>query len=291
MSAKTSKHRLTAYILLLINSVLWGFSPPIIKYSLQFISPNLFLFYRYLLATLIFFPIFLIYKTKNTHPINHKHHLLLALLGTPLTLLPLFYGLAASTSIESSIIESSAPIFVFLGGLVYLKEKAKPKEWLGVLLAIAGTILLTVYPLLNHTTSTLSMKGNLLIVLSNLVWAAFLILSKKDHIDPIFLSFYSFLVSIPFFLFLVLNSHQGFVLNSQAIPGITYMAIAGSIIAFWAYQAGQKYIEASEAAIFSYLKPVFTIPLAYLWLKEPFTPLATISILIIVLGVYLSEKK
>ncbi len=288
-----SKNRYIAYALLLLNSALWGFSPPIIKYSLQFISPNLFLFYRYILATLIFFPIFLFYRTKVKHQkINISHHITLALLGTPLTLLPLFYGLMASTSIESSILESSAPIFVILGGVLYLKEKIKTREWIGISIAFFGTLVLSFYPLFTTGLSALSIEGNLLIILSNIIWAAFLLLSKKDHVDPIYLTFYSFLLSIPFFLFLSLTClNKTFYLNPQALPGILYMAIGGSIVAFWAYQEGQKRIEASEAAIFTYLKPVFTIPLAFLWLKEPFTPLAIISTTIIILGVYLSERR
>lgn len=287
-----SKNRLSAYSLLLLNSALWGFSVPIIKYSLQFTSPALFLFYRYLLATVVFFPFFLLYKVKNQNlKIDHKRHILLAILGTPLTLLPLFYGLMASSSIESSILESSVPIFVILGGLVYLKEKVKPSEWLGVLVALSGTLILSLSPLLGSGFSALSIKGNLLIILGNVVWATFLILSKKDHTNPIYLSFYSFLLSIPFFLFLALSNHGNLSLNSLSLPGIIYMAIGGSIIAFWAYIEGQKRIEASEAAIFTYLKPVFTIPLAYFWLKEPFTPIAIVSTVIIIFGVYLSEKQ
>lgn len=286
--------RFKAYSFLLLNAALWGLAVPIIKYSLNFTSPSVFLFYRYTLATLIFFPIFLYYKTRVKHKkINLQHHLVLALLGTPLTLLPLFYGLMASTAIEGSIIESTSPIFVILGGLVYLKEKVNPKEWIGTLIALGGTLLLILEPLfLGHTVANLSIRGNLLIILSNLIWATFLILSKKDHLDPIYLSFFSFLVSIPFFLVITLTQNNGLPLvNPQALPGILYMAIGGSIIAFWAYQEGQKLIKASEAAIFSYLKPVFTIPLAYIWLKEPFTPLAMISTAIIISGVYFSEKK
>lgn len=286
-----SNSRYTAYALLLLNSALWGFSVPIIKNALQFTSPPLFLFYRYLLATIVFFPFFLIYKAKVKHQkINHLHHIILAIIGTPLTLLPLFYGLSVSSSIESSILESSAPIFVVLGGLVYLKEKIHSKEWLGVGIALVGTLLLTIHPLFGTLPNSLSVQGNLLIILSNIFWACFLLISKKDHVNPVYLSFYSFLLSIPFFLFLALTNHGSLTLNSHALFGIIYMAIAGSIIAFWAYIEGQKRIEASEAAIFSYLKPIFTIPLAYVWLKEPFTTVAVISTIIIIFGVFLSEQ-
>lgn len=286
------KTRFKAYSFLLLNAALWGLAAPIIKYSLNFTSPSQFLFIRYLVATLIFFPIFLLYIARHHQKINYKRILVLALLGTPLTLLPLFYGLSATTSIEASILESSSPIFVILGSLIYLKETVTKKEWSGILIAVAGTLLLAAQPLFSGSSlSSLSIKGNLLIILSDMIWASFLILSKKNHIDPIILTFASFLVSIPFFLILVLYEHTGFAVDSRAVPGILYMALGGSIIAFWAYVQGQKLIEASEAAIFTYLKPAFSIPLSIIWLKEPFTLLTLIATAIIISGVYLSENR
>lgn len=292
MSARLSLNRQKAYSLLLLNSILWGFSPPIIKHSLNFINPTVFLFYRYLIASFAFFPIFLFYKAKyRPHP-NLPRHLFLALLGTPLTLLPLFYGLAASTSIESSILQATNPIFVLVGSLVYLHEKINKNEKVGAILAILGTSLLVFYPLL-FTKSNLSFtaSGNILIILSNIIWASFLILSKKNHIDPIYLSFLSFIVSLPFFLGLAIFNHLPLNLPAESSFGVFYMGLCGSIIAFWAYQQGQKLIEASEAVIFTYLQPVFGIPLAFLWLHENLKLATFISLALIVLGVYISEKR
>jgi len=290
--ASKSSFRYIAYAFLLLNSALWGFSAPIIKYSLNFASPSAFLFYRFIIASLIFLPFFLIHKSRTKHKTNKSQLIILALLGTPLTLLPLFEGLKLTTSIEASILESSSPIFTVLGGLLFLKEKVKPKEWTGLMLAILGTILLAVEPLLHgQMVSLTSFKGNLLIILSNIVWATFLILSKKDKIDSIYLCFYSFLISIPFFFLLSFNEGGLGQITTRALPGILFMAIGGSIIAFWAYQEGQKRIEASEAAIFTYLKPLFSIPLSIDWLKKPFSPVTIIATAIIVSGVYISEKK
>lgn len=290
-----SQSRFKAYSFLLLNACLWGFAAPIIKYSLNFTTPALFLFYRYLIATFIFFPIFLLHRARTSPhapKTNFKWLITLALLGTPLTLLPLFYGLHATTSIEASILESSSPIFIILGSLVILKETLKPREWLGFFIAVGGTLLLALEPLLSgQPLTSLSLKGNLLVIISDLIWAAFLIYSKKIHIDPIKLTFTSFVISIPFFLVMVLVEKSGFSLAPAAVPGIVYMAIGGSIIAFWAYQEGQLLIEASEAAIFTYLKPAFSIPLSILWLREPFTPLTMIATIVIISGVYLSEKR
>jgi drug/metabolite transporter (DMT)-like permease len=285
-------NRYYAYFLLLVNTALWGISGPIIKYSLQFISPPLFLFYRYLFATLIFLPIFLLYRSKTKKQIDHQKTLLFALLGTPICLLPLFYGFNLTSALEASILESTSPIFTVILCVLFLKEVLKPKERQGLILALIGTFIIALEPLLTSSGHIkLSIEGNLLIILSNLIWTAFLLLSKKFKTDPVYLSFYSFVVSIPFFLFVSFSQSSSLALSSLALPGILFMAIGGSIIAFWAYQEGQKRIEASEAAVFTYLKPAFAIPLSILWLKEAFSPIAILATILIIIGVYISEKR
>lgn len=286
------KNRTLAYSILLLNTALWGFSAPIIKYSFRFISPSLFLFYRYIFAATLFLPIFLLYRSRTKHHIDHPKTLILALLGTPLVLLPLFYGLNQTTALEASILESTSPIFTILMCLLFLKETLKPKERKGLALAIIGTFLIVLEPLITgHNHIRLSVQGNLLIILGNIIWTVFILLSKKFKTNPIYLTFYSFVISIPFFYFISATGSLSFSLNPQALPGILYMAIGGSIIAFWAYQEGQRRIEASEAAVFTYLKPAFAIPLSIIWLKEAFSPVAILATVLIVVGVFVSEKR
>jgi drug/metabolite transporter (DMT)-like permease len=286
------KNRNFAYAILLLNTALWGFSAPIIKHSFQFVSPSIFLFYRYVFASALFLPIFLLYWSRTKHHIDHVRTFLLALLGTPLCLLPLFYGLNLTTAIEASILESSSPIFTILMCLLFLREKVLPKEWKGLALAIVGTFIIAFEPLISgHNHIQLSLQGNFLIILSNIIWTFFLLFSKKIKANPVYLSFYSFIVSIPFFFLIATSQNLSLSLNPLALPGILYMSLGGSIIAFWAYQEGQKRIEASEAAVFTYLKPAFAIPLSIFWLKEAFSPVAIVATLLIIVGVFISEKR
>lgn len=284
-------NRLKAYGFLLLNAAFWGFAAPIIKYSLNYTTPNLFLLYRFLIATILFLPFYLIYRKKIKTKTKPFLLFSLALLGTPLTLLPLFYGLNLTTSIEGSILEASSPLFIILGGLLFLREKMSLKEWLGFGITLIGTSLLTFEPIITgHSLASISLTGNFLIILSNIIWASFLLIAKKYKTNTVELTFYSFLISIPFFFLLALT--EGSLIPSQlAMPGIVYMATFGSIVAFWAYTEGQKYIEASEAAIFTYLRPVFALPLALLWLKEPMSPIAIASLIIITLGVFRCQKR
>lgn len=287
-----SKSRAIAYAVLLISTAIWGFAVPIIKYTFQFTTPNQFLFYRYIFASIFFIPIFLIYRSRKKHKINHLNTFLLAILGTPLYLAPFFYGLQLTSSVEASILGSSSTVFTILMGVVFLREKLSSNEKKGLLIALLGAFFIAFEPLFsNQASPSLSIKGNLLIILSTVIGTIFLLITKKIKSNPVYLSLYSYLVSIPFFYLLMKFEGLPFSLNANALPGILFMAIAGSIIAFWAYQEGQNRIEASEAAVFSYLRPAFAIPLSLLWLKESFSPLAITATIIIIYGVYISEKQ
>src|SRR3989339_1657438 len=85
-----SSRRVKAYTFLLINAALWGFGAPIIKHALGFTTPALFLLYRFITASLIFLPVFLIHRHQIKQRMNLKHLLILGLLGGPLTLIPFY---------------------------------------------------------------------------------------------------------------------------------------------------------------------------------------------------------
>ena len=69
------------------------------------------------------------------------------------------------------------------------------------------------------------------------------------------------------------------------------MAIFGSIIGFTAYLKGQEGIEASEATLFTYLQPLIYIPMGILLLHENVSLIQIISLMIILIGVLIAEKR
>ncbi len=293
-----SSKRARAYALLLINTILWGFSAPIIKKALDYVTVNQFLFGRYLIASLVFAPIYFLLRTKKKKGVRHANWKLLislALLGTPLTLIPLYEGLKLTSSLEAAILAATTPIMVILGSRLFLREKITANEEVGIFVALLGTLILTLEPAFTDGFSfSFSVLGNLLIIASNLIWAAFLIITKKVKADPGQISLVSYLISVPVFLILLLLESPLRIIQTNpghpiALFGIFYMAIFGSVIAFWAYAKGQALIPAGEASVFTYLQPIFTFPLAYFWLGESISQLGLFACLLIAAGVYFSE--
>lgn len=292
MSTLHSK-RAKSYAFLLINTIIWGAAAPIIKYSLNFTNIYSFLFWRYLLAFLLFLPIYLNHRRNDAKHMTMNDYICLislAILGTPFTLLPLYFGLKLTDSLTNSVLVATGPLLTIIGGYIFLKEKVQKNEKVGIIIALIGSAIIIIGPSLGNGQNTL--VGGLLVFLSNLIWTIFLLLSKKLKINSTTMSMASYLVSIPIFLLLSLFTLNFTLYPSiPAIPGIVYMAVLGSIVAFWTYLKGQEGIEASEAAVFTYLQPIFAFPLSFFWLKEPLTFPLILGSLIIALGVYYSESR
>jgi len=283
--------RKSAYIALLITAIIWGLAPPIIKNSLNFISPIGFLFYRFLIVSVVL-AIPLVIRLKHYKlTINQLlNYLFLGFLGTPLALYFLFSGMAKTTAVAASVIWIIAPLLVVIGGAFFLKERVTKKEQIGITLALSGTMMTIIQPLLSSKTGfSQNIWGNILVLLGTMCWAGFTLLSKKEKLDPFILSSLSFLVGVVLFLPLFLLNPL--TPSPQAWGGILYMVFFGSIIAYFTYLYGVSKIEASEATIFTYLQPLFAIPLAAIWLKEPITASFLLGAGLIGLGVFISGKR
>ena len=69
------------------------------------------------------------------------------------------------------------------------------------------------------------------------------------------------------------------------------MAIISGNLAFYLSNKAQKSIEIGEQSLFSYLYPLFSLPLAVLWLGEKVTPIYIFGGIIIIIGVAIAEVK
>jgi drug/metabolite transporter (DMT)-like permease len=306
--------RKKAYIFLLTTAVIWGIASPVIKYTLQFIQPFSFLFWRFLITSLIFIPILLAYLKIKKIKLPTDQILkfgFLGFLGTTLSLGLLFIGYNQTTAIDGSLIYSIAPIIVVVCGAIFLKEKITKREKLGTAAAFAGSIVTIIQPILEGKALAIkNVSGNILVLLSAIAWAAYCLLVRqfeaKEKANPLILTSTGFLAGlitiIPFFLYetWVANDYLKsaflprqplFYLPAAALPGILYMSVLSSVVAYFTYNLGYSLIEASEAAIFDYLKPIFAAPIAVLWLGEKITLPFLAGAGLIAFGVYLTESR
>ena len=292
--------RAKAYLALSIMAVIWGAALPLVKPSLDFVSPLQFLYFRYLIAAPLLLPVFIFYLFKLKPSIKTLLTIVaLEFLGTAVNLPILYYGLKLTSSIEASLIGAAGPVFTVLGGIIFLHEKESRREWRGLALSFLGTLLLIIEPLLtgrNHGVG-FSMLGNGLVLTYNLIYVVYVLLAKVHYkkIPKILVSSLSYPVALLSFWLLLTITGLSASPSLLAIPQVAlasgYMAIFGSIVAWTLFLYGQNLIEASEASLFTYLQGIVAIPVAWLFLKEiPTWPMA-LAIILIAGGVILAEKR
>lgn len=148
--ASVKKRQKLAIGLLLINVVCWGAVLPVAKLAVDLTSPFHFLLFRFSFAALLSWPILWWYwrKLKPSWKLV-SNIVLLELIGTFLALASLFAGLALTSALEASFLTTTTPIFITLGGIWFLHERQEGYEWLGLALALAGTLLITFEPLIS----------------------------------------------------------------------------------------------------------------------------------------------
>lgn len=137
----TYRYPLTAWLLLIALSCIWGTSFLLIKKGLEVFSPIQVASLRIASAFLVVIvPFFGHYKQ-----VPRKKWGFLLLSGLLGNLIPAFLFAIAQTKISSSvasILNSLTPFFTFLVGVLFFRKKILQQKLLGIFLGIAGTIII-----------------------------------------------------------------------------------------------------------------------------------------------------
>jgi drug/metabolite transporter (DMT)-like permease len=300
--------RWKSYSFLLLNTLVWGLSFIAVKPALEFTTPFRYLMYRFILASLLCLPIIWFYLRQG-HRVTVTQILKIAgieVIGTIFCLGVLYLGLRQTTALEANLISSASPLFVTLGGIWILKEREEKHEWLGLALALSGTLLLIVLPLFQSMGGLrhVSVLGNLLILSSLIGNMVYIPLAKRYYagIPKLFGTSIGFLVGAVSFSLISLTEMSGSLTQLWQIARIEtqipevqtasiYMAVFGSIIGLTALIKGQDGIEVSEATLFGYLSPLVYLPLGYLILKEAPTPIQILGLSLTLVGVWIAEQR
>lgn len=289
--------RRLAYAALLGNVIIWGAALPIVKPALYTLTPYQFLYLRYLLAATIMLPV-----TIAIFPKNLPKKTLITIIGlefiqVTLSLSVLYQALALTSALTASLIGSTAPIFVTLAGIFFLKEKEEKHEWLGLSLSALGTLAI-ILASATYTSAKSGLPGVLLMLLYQGFNVTYLLLAKKYYpqLNKMFIAGISCLVGFLSYGLITpltnpINPLPIALHHLPSLLAVIYMGLLGSPLAVALLLYGQSKIEASEASLFTYLQPLIYIPLSILWLKDRLLPTQILGLILVVAGVVIAELR
>jgi drug/metabolite transporter (DMT)-like permease len=272
-------------------SLIWAIEPIFAKLSFQnsnFIQTSAI---RAIFASLtaILYITFIKKKNMKIQKKNIPVLIYIAIIGTLLADFIYFFALTKVPVINAVVIGHMQPIFIILLGFFLLKtDKLNKFDYLGILLMIISSVLVTSKTLENLSNLSFGTFGDILVLFATIAWATTAIAMRKyiKHLNPGIITFYRFFIASLFFIpYLLLN-------NILIISNI-FQIILGLIIGIGTimYYEGLKILKAAQVSGLELTTPFFAAALGYIILGEIITFLQTIGIFLLFIGVYYLSKK
>ena len=308
------KTSLKGWGILILLSLVWGSSYILIKKGLVAFNPLQLASLRVSISALAFLPIFILTR-KSIQPGQWKYLLVVGFAGS---FIPAFLFAFAQTSLNSSttgILSSTTPLFTLILGLLFFNLTFEMKKFIGVLVGLAGVVLLILI-------NSLGVEGLQNLISSKAPGTA---LSANESTHSVI---YIFLVLLACAMYALssntvknyLQSTPALTISSAAffavgIPGMTLLAtldvpqtmqthemawtsllavamlsLAGTVLASFLFFKLVQMTTALFASTVSYLIPVVALGWGVLD-GESLHFMHIIGMVLILLGVYLSGKK
>jgi len=282
------------YLLILLAIIFWGTSFVATKTVLHEIKPVTIIILRLILASVLLTIIAL--STKRKFSINLKSHGWIFILA----LVAVFHlwiqvtGLQYTTAANTGWIIGTAPIFMAILGFVFYKEKVTLFQFAGIVVAIAGLLLLIGKGDIT-TIGLIENKGDLLVLGSAFTWGVYSMVNKKISLSysPLMTILYLFLMMAVIIIPFNLNSETiNSVINLSPISWmwILFLGIFCSGVAYVIWAQALRDMESAKVGAFLYFEPLVTVIAAWFFLKEEITLLMILSGLLITAGVFIVNK-
>lgn len=275
----------------------WGTSWAASKIGLRDFSPIHLAVLRFVLASCLFYILLKIFY--RDYVIDSKDKPLLWFLGI-LGVSFYFYiqhtGLKHTTTVNSSIIMGTSPIFtMLLSTKLFNQEELNLNKIFGAIISFLGIFLVfSSGKGISFSSSTL--LGDLLILINSISWAFFTVLGKRlvDKYEPFVVISYIYIYATITMSPIIFTSD--FITSVKKAPSGTwlavfYLAIFCSVYGFYMWYKGIKIIGAARTAMFNYINPVVAVTIGILFLKETWTFYTLFGGILVFIGVYIVTTK
>ncbi len=254
-----------------------------------------FAFYRFLLASAIFVVITAVRKSffpfeKSDLPLLF----LLSFLIYPVNQAFFLIGISYTLPTHAALLYASTPVWIYLLSILRKEEEASHGKTFGIAVALAGVVAF-------FTEKGIALKwdyffGNILVLIAVWAWAAYSVLGR-----PLVRKKGAFTVTawasiIGTLLYSPLGIYRAASFDYSGVGvvgwfGVAYTAILTSVIAYTLWYWGIKHFSPSRVAVFMYLQPVVAAILAYFIFNERLSSGSIISGIIILAGVFITQRE
>lgn len=221
--------------------------------------------------------------------------MLLGVFGVAINQLLFIRGLELSKPINASIIMIFNPIIVMLLEIIFLKEKAPFIRVIGIACGAAGATLLLLFKSGFSLGETITLKGDIMILINCISWAVFMVMVK-----PLMLKYRAVTVTkwvFSFGIFYVLpfgwmqlSRFHPFQVSFTMWLCILYVLIASTYMAYFLNTYALTELRPSVVSTYIYLQPVIAAGISISLGQDRLDVVKFISALLIISGIYLVSR-
>ena len=287
---------LRAYLYLCITAFCWGCNSVFARLAVGEVSPMLIVSLRWF-GVVILMSVVARNTIRRDWPILKAHLWILFLLGMlGLTVFNALFYVAAytTTALNIGIIQGSIPVFVLIGTYFIFKTPISNLQIIGVFVTILGVCVVASAGDLKRLALLSINQGDYLMVIACFLYAAYaLTLRRFKGVSPLSLfaviAVAAFISSLPLSYFefsfdnLQWPTEKGWII-------LALITLLPSFLAQICFIQGVSDLGADRAGVFVNLVPVFAAILAVSILQEPFRLYHGMALLLVISGIWLSEK-
>jgi drug/metabolite transporter (DMT)-like permease len=292
-----TKLLLSPYLLLSLTSVIWAGNFIVGRALREDISAVELNLWRWTLALVILFP--LSYRQLRQHwPLLIQHWRLLSLLG--------FSGIAAfhtsvyaalktTTAVNAILFLSLSPVLIVIGSRISGKDSITGRQLLGILVSLAGAIVLVVRGEFATLVDLHFYRGDLWMLFAVTMWSVYSILLKQKPAALPQLSMLtgSAICAVAMLLLIFVftqHGHSSVAWSGRVIFALLYVGILASIVAFLFWNKGVAEVGPNRAGVFLHLMPVFGALLSVVFLNEGIAVYHLVGAALVFSGLTLSTR-
>ncbi|MAV80523.1 MAG: hypothetical protein CMD12_00850, partial [Flavobacteriales bacterium] len=196
----------------------------------------------------------------------------------------------------ASLFNTAVPATIILVCFLLKIEKTNIFQLSGLLISTLGILAIVTKLDLNILLSLDFNKGDLLMIVAIISWGVYSALLKKRNFEISLLALvqitctFGLIMLAPAFL-VELNQGQSVDMNLNLFYILLYVAIFPSIGSYYCWSGAVSIIGANRAGIFLSLIPLFSTLFAIILFDEKFLFFHLIGTILIILGLFLSNKK
>jgi drug/metabolite transporter (DMT)-like permease len=226
-------------------------------------------------------------------PVNRKDLLFLfgcSFFGVVINQILFLVGLSLTSPINSSIIQSTNPIFAFVFAALILKENISILKGSGLALGLSGVLLL----ILQNGTPDLESStflGDVFTLVNTISWAFYTVIIKRmlEKYHPVtvmkWVFFFGMFTTIP------AGYNQWSTMDWSSVPmsgwlGIFFVVVFATFLGYLLISFGLRRLSPTVVSTYTYTQPVVAAYLASILGQDHITVIMIVSALLIFSGVF-----